>query len=709
MRQQKRRYFLTSFLAVLFVGIGFLAYAPSQTPVTEQQAKNKAAKLAIKEKNIPIQGAITHVHEPNDSSITIIDIVIGNEFKGALPDDIDTITVAGPKGDLTIAKDDFNYYPQFRDFWIRIPGTPETGTYSFTVMSGNRSGSATDTQSDLRTLPIPDTGTFAPAEGETITMKSSHFSWNGVDAEGPLFYRIDIMDMEDNYIFRSSYIKDMLSVRLPPDVLEEEQAYRWRVRVADGINWINVNNQSRNQWQTFTTGSKLTESEYRYLIPLETDDGWQTSSLKEEGLEAEKLNELMQSILNGHEKVKNVHSVLLVKNGKLVFEEYFYGTHRNHIHHLQSDTKSVISMLIGIAIDKGFIKNVKQPILDFFPEITPANFDGEKRKITIEHLLMMAPGLQCRDSYRYRWRGLSKMRQSVDWTQFMLDLPMADMPGTRFEYCNGASFLLSAIIQEATGINALEFAKKHLFNHLGIGDFNWPSNPQGITIGWADLQLRSRDMAKIGQIMLEGGQWQGKQIISQTWVNQSTQAHIKAGGYDYGYQWWRGKTITNNQVIDVFWAWGHGGQFIIVLPELDSVVVLTAKHLDNPGYSKRAFGMLTQHIMPALIPHSQREKPAMLDRGGMDAYVGKYEFKNDREHIFVEVMRIEDKLFGKSDDDEEKVELFPETESQFYGTSQEIGGFKLKFIKDQMGDINQFVLHCAPRLAFMRIPFDKIK
>ena len=153
MRQQKKRYLLAAFLALLFVGIRFLGYATSQTPVTDQQAKNKAAKLAIEENNISIQGAITHVREPDDSSITIIDIVIGNEFTGTLPDDIDMITVTGPKGDLTLAKDDFSYYPQFRDFWISIPGTPETGTYTFTVTSGNRSGLATDTQSDLRTLP----------------------------------------------------------------------------------------------------------------------------------------------------------------------------------------------------------------------------------------------------------------------------------------------------------------------------------------------------------------------------------------------------------------------------------------------------------------------------------------------------------------------------------------------------------------------------
>ena len=237
-------------------------------------------------------------------------------------------------------------------------------------------------------------------------------------------------------------------------------------------------------------------------------------------------------------------------------------------------------------------------------------------------------------------------------------------------------------------------------------DVNWPSNSQGITIGWADLQLRSRDMAKIGLMMLEGGRWQGRQIVSQTWVDQSTQAQIKAGGYDYGYQWWCGKTIANNQILDVFWAWGHGGQFIIVLPDLNSVVVLTAKHRDNPGFSKRAFGMLTQHILPAVIP--VKEKAASPEQDVLDTYIGKYEFKSDREHIHVAIMRVGNTLFGQSDDDEEKIKLLPETESQFYGTSKKIGGFKLKFVKNQKGDINQFILHCAPQFAFMSIHFDNI-
>jgi CubicO group peptidase (beta-lactamase class C family) len=697
-------------IIVVFLGvaIGLYAFARSSTSFTEVQGKDDTSKLAVNQNDIPIQSAITHVHEPDSSSITVIDIVIGNEFAGTLPDDIDTITVTGPNEDLTLAKDDFNYYPQFRDFGIRIPGTPETGIYTFTVSSGNRSGSATDAQSDLRTLPIPDIRTFSPAAGETITTIPPHFSWRAVDADVPLYYRIDIKDMQDNYIFRTAYVKDMFSTRIPPNILKAGQTYRWRVRVADGANWIELNNRSHNQWQKITVAQKLREQEYKYRVPVEIDDGWQTSSLNEEGVDAEKINELMQRILNGHDKVKNVHSVLLVKNSKLALEEYFYGTHRNHMHPIQSDTKSVISILMGIAVDKGFIKKVDQPILDFFPEITPAKFNADKRAITIEHLLMMAPGLQCRDSSRYGWRGLSEMRQSADWTQFMLDLPMAEAPGTRFEYCNGASFLLSAIIQKATGIPTLEFAEKHLFRQLGIPDLRWPANPQGITIGWGEMRLKPRDMAKIGYMMLKGGNWQGKQIVTPNWVNESTQTHIKARGYEYGYQWWRGKTIVNNQMIDAFWAWGHGGQFIFVLPALDLVVVFTAKPYENPGYSERAFNMMTKYIIPAVMPPGPPREIAKVDVKVLETYVGTYTFKHNGETEIVDIFLKDNRLYGRGDD-EDIVELYPETENQFFGTAKDIGGFKLKFVKDQKGDVTKFVLDFAPQYALMKIPFDKIK
>ena len=451
------------------------------------------------------------------------------------------------------------------------------------------------------------------------------------------------------------------------------------------------------------------QDQYTYQVPEKTDDGWETSPLNEESVAAEKINKLMQNFISGHDEVKNVHSILLVKNGKLVLEEYFYGTHRNQIHHIQSDTKSVISILIGIAIDKGFINDVNQPILDFFPEIIPANPNADKRLITLEHLLMMAPGLQCQDSYRYGWRGLSEMRQSTDWIQFMLDLPMAEAPGAQFEYCNGASFLLSAIIQKATGIQTLQFAEQHLFGPLGITDLQWPANPQGITIGWGQMWLKPRDMAKIGYIMLKGGSWQGKPIVSHNWINESTQAHIKAGGYEYGYQWWRGKTIKNNQIIEAFWAWGHGGQFIFVLPVLDAVVVFTAKHRDNPGYSERAFNMLTHYILPAVLPPSPPRKSIQVDKKILDTYLGKYAFKQNKETIIVNIFREGARLYGKRGEEQGKAELFPETENQFFGTSKDIGDFWINFFKNDKGEVNHFVLHFARQFALLNVIFDKIK
>ena len=706
MKRLKQLCFIAIILALLHVPMGFWGCTTSQTPDSDRPEKNETA--ALKSTDIPVWGAITHVHEPDSGSTTVIDIVIGDRFNGRLPDDIDTITVIGPNGDLALNKSDFIYLPQFRDFWISIPAAPETGTYTFIVASGRRTGSATDTLSNLETIPIPDSRTMSPAHKETIATQSPRFSWKKVDADTALYYRIDIKDEKGDYIFRSGYVKDMLSTRIPPNLLKVGQTYRWRVRVADGADWIELGNRSHNRWQQITVAQKLQEEDYTYRVPVEIDDGWQTSTLKEEGVDLEKLNELMQRILNGHDTVKNIHSVLLVKNGRLVLEEYFYGTHRNHMHPIQSDTKSVVSILMGIAVDKGFINSVDQPILDFFPEITPANLDADKRAITIEHLLMMAAGLQCRDSERYEWRGLSEMRQSADWTRFMLDLPMAEAPGTRFEYCNGASFLLSAIIQKTTGIRTLEFAENHLFNHLGIRDLRWPANPQGITIGWADLRLKPRDMAKIGYMMLKGGNWQGKQVVSRNWVNESTQTHIKAGRYDYGYQWWRGNAVKDNRVIEAIWAWGHGGQFIFVLPALDLVAVFTAKHYENPGYSERTFNMMNQFILPAVKFPGPTQERIKVDETVLKTYVGTYTFKHDGQTETVNLILKDNKLFGYSGD-EDIVELYPTAENKFFGASKDIGGFKLKFVKDVKGEGADFLLHFAPQFSLMRIPFDKVK
>jgi CubicO group peptidase (beta-lactamase class C family) len=211
--------------------------------------------------------------------------------------------------------------------------------------------------------------------------------------------------------------------------------------------------------------------------------------------------------------------------------------------------------------------------------------------MTLEHVLTMATGLECRDSYLYRWRGLNQMRQSDDWVQFMLDLPMAEPPGTRFEYCNGASFLLSAIIQETTGMNASAFAEEHLFGPLNITDLEWASNPQGITIGWSDVRMRPHDMAKFGYLYLNDGQWDGEQVVPSDWVQASTRKHQSATLQDgYGYQWW----VADN---DVYMALGYGGQFIVVVAEQALVVVFTSDLSESNFYVPQ--NLLNDFIIPA--------------------------------------------------------------------------------------------------------------
>jgi hypothetical protein len=209
-------------------------------------------------------------------------------------------------------------------------------------------------------------------------------------------------------------------------------------------------------------------------------------------------------------------------------------------------------------------------------------------------------------------------------------------------------------------------------------------------------------------MMLKKGNWKGKQIVSQKWVQESTKAQVSTGSYGYGYQWWRGKTIANNQIIDGFWAWGLGGQFIFVFPAMDLVVIFNGKVWKNPGNSKRAFNMLTQYIIPAVLPPGPPREIAAVDVGILKTYVGTYKFEHNGETETVNIFLKDNRLYGRSGNEEE-VELFPVSESQFFGTSEDIGGFKLKFVINQKGDIKQFVFQFAPQFALMRIPFDKTK
>ncbi|MGD8268354.1 MAG: serine hydrolase [Desulfobacterales bacterium] len=340
-------------------------------------------------------------------------------------------------------------------------------------------------------------------------------------------------------------------------------------------------------------------------------EDWPVSTPEAQGMQSHMLVEMLAHI---KDRSFHIDSILIVRNGHVVLDAYFWPFKKGEKHIIHSCTKSVMSALIGIAIDKGYIQNVEQPITDFFPAETLAHMDARKQSITLENLLTMTSGLKCRDSYLYRWKGLLELRASTDWGQYVLDLPMIEQPGERFEYCNGVSYLLSVIIQDTTQMRTLAFARQYLFEPLGIHDVGWDTSPQGVDIGWGEMRLKPHDMARFGWLYLNLGRWADKQIVPSAWVEASTRGHIDATLFDrYGYQWWVDAT-------GYYAAVGFKGQRIFVVPEKNMVVVFTG---DLTGKeSLMANKLLNAFIIPAALS-SQALPPSAGDQVRLNTLVNK--------------------------------------------------------------------------------------
>ena len=334
-----------------------------------------------------------------------------------------------------------------------------------------------------------------------------------------------------------------------------------------------------------------------------TED-WQTSTPENLGMDSESLVELLSFY---RENKINIHSMLIIRNGTIALDACFYpfpqgGT----VHDVASVTKSITSVLIGIAIDQGFIESVEQPLLSYFPERTIANLDANKEKITIENLLTMTSGFSC--GYQPGEKEHSEMFTSEDWVQYVLDLPMARGPGQEYAYCSGNSHLLSAILTEATGMSMLDFAQKHLFTPLGIDEVIWPPDPQGITRGWGDIHLHPRDLAKIGFLYLNNGLWEGKQLLNAAWVEKSTQPQVDRAvktntfvrpGRDYGYAW---HLVSEGPFSGMYYAAGRGGQSLRVLPDANIVTVITGGENALLEYDGEKIGEFILSISDQALP-----------------------------------------------------------------------------------------------------------
>ena len=341
------------------------------------------------------------------------------------------------------------------------------------------------------------------------------------------------------------------------------------------------------------------QNTYEYSQPRNLEDGWKTTNLESQNVDTTRIYQLFNQIQNGKNKL---HSVLLIKNNQIVIEEYFNGHSVNKQHDLRSVTKSIRSILLGIAIDKGFIDNIDDPISKYLKSPIPTkNLDERKDKITIRHLLTMSTGLDCNDWDKNSKGQEDKVYRKKDWLQYTLNLPMVNEPGTVSNYCSMGVVLLVEIISQASGITIDEFAKRFLFNPLGVSNVSWghTSNKEIISSG-KRLYMTSRDMAKIGQLILNNGKWNEKQVVSEKWIKESTAPKTKITGIDYGYLWWNIPFKAKEKMIVSKVATGNGGQYIMVLPELDIVAVFTGGAY-NSQEDKLPFAIMTDIFLPTFI------------------------------------------------------------------------------------------------------------
>ncbi len=335
-----------------------------------------------------------------------------------------------------------------------------------------------------------------------------------------------------------------------------------------------------------------------YEVPLQTNDGWETASLASVGMDEKPLLKLLDKLNETTDH--RIHSILIVKDGKLVFEEYFPGDKFNlaqytgetgfdmyDTHNLCSVTKSFTSALIGIAIDMDFIQSVDQKVFDFFPEYSDLLSDTpEKQDLTIKHLLTMTSGLEWDDETYSYFDPRNDMYQIFNSSDPIKYIPSKDLfatSGTIFDYDNCNTNVLDQIIRKATRYRLNRFAENFLFNKLGITVFDWQILPNNVVFCSGDLRLRPRDMAKFGYLFLNGGKWNDERVISREWIDISTAKYLDSNDYTnefrwadgYGYHWWQWENI-NGVDYQAYLASGWIGQWIIVSPSMNTVIVSTA-------------------------------------------------------------------------------------------------------------------------------------
>ena len=350
--------------------------------------------------------------------------------------------------------------------------------------------------------------------------------------------------------------------------------------------------------------------------PSSIDDGWEITSPDRAGMDGAPLCTIAARL---EQQATAVHSVVVIRHGKLVFEQYFPGYDQpwgqtdgqyeftaTTKHDMRSASKSVVSLLVGIAIDRKLIVGVDEPVLKFFPDAAAVKQPGWDA-ITLRHLLTMSSGIKWDEALA--WTDPKNdgphLTFEADPIGYVLAKPIAAPPDALWTYNGGGTELLGNILERVSGKPLEAFARETLFQPLGITDVEWKPYRNGKIAAAAGLRLRPRDAAKIGQLVLNRGQWNGQQVVSADWIAQSITPRFQAVGYFggtlfYGYQWWMGRSLAGNREIKWVAAFGWGGQRIFIVPELDLVMMTTTAQYGQPKEGGAAIDILSNIVIPSV-------------------------------------------------------------------------------------------------------------
>jgi len=411
-------------------------------------------------------------------------------------------------------------------------------------------------------------------------------------------------------------------------------------------------------------------------------------------MEAGVIHDMLSAIRKG--SYENVHAVLLAKSGRLVLEEYFHGYDRDQVHPIRSATKSIASVLMGIALDQGCFSSVEEPVCPYLKD-RASHWDSRARSVTIQSILTMTSGFDCDDHRGESFRCEKAMARTEDWVDFAINLPMAHEPGKHWAYNSASLFLLNEVIAQTLGLSVPQFADTHLLRPLGIQGFRWSFDPKGRAWLGGGAAMRPMDMVKFGQMCLEKGVWHDRRIVSEKWLSEATRCHAHSGyGQEYGYLWWLGRQEIHGRSFKAFWALGNGGQAIFVCPDVELVAVFTGGNY-NSLLELQFMGLLIDYIFPAILG-PKPEKPYLIPSDATRKELSGTHRCNDLQlDLFVK----EKSLYGRLEGLE--APLLFENQERFSMANPIFGNMTGRILKDE----NNRLLGLCLNGAFSQMHFPK--